>query len=373
MAKKGKKSLAETHPEIAKQADGWDPTERHFDKEILSWSCPEGHKYSTKLKDRKAGSGCHFCSGFLVISGENDIQTRNPELAKELLNDDPSLVSIGSSKKLLWGCQKGHSWVATPRDRNNDMTGCPFCSDRRLLSGFNDLETRFPSLADEIFSLEPSQVLWNTKRLVHWKCAKGHIWIAAVFSRTKLETGCPYCTNRRVLIGFNDLRTTHPKLFLELEDRDSLLVTAGSTRYAAWICEKGHRWRARVAHRALSDSGCPTCSPGGFDPNAEGWLYFLKHFEWGMFQIGITNHPKRRIRTHFKLGWELIELRGPMDGHLVQQWEIAILRHIRSNGGKLADKIGIEPFDGYSESWLKESFSFSSLKEIMDVVDQQED
>jgi len=31
--------------------------------------------------------------------------------------------------------------------------------------------------------------------------------------------------------------------------------------------------------------------------------------------------------------------------------------------------VGIEPFDGYSESWLKESFSSGSLKEIMDEID----
>ena len=66
------------------------------------------------------------------------------------------------------------------------------------------------------------------------------------------------------------------------------------------------------------------------------------------------------------------EIRGPMDGLLVQNWETAILRYIKAKGGKFANKVGIEPFDGYSESWLKGSFTFGTLKEIMDEVDERE-
>ena len=61
-----------------------------------------------------------------------------------------------------------------------------------------------------------------------------------------------------------------------------------------------------------------------------------------------------------------------MDGLLAQEWETTILRYVKKKGGKFANKIGIEPFDGYSESWLKESFTFGSLKGIMDEVDDQE-
>jgi hypothetical protein len=49
------------------------------------------------------------------------------------------------------------------------------------------------------------------------------------------------------------------------------------------------------------------------------------------------------------------------------------LRHIKQQGGKFADKIGIEPFDGYSESWLKESFSLRPLMEIMSRIDLEKD
>ena len=126
-----------------------------------------------------------------------------------------------------------------------------------------------------------------------------------------------------------------------------------------------------MSRTSKGGTSCPSCSPLGFDPNKESWLYFLIHDQWLLLQIGITNDPETRLAKHKRIGWEVIELRGPMDGHLVQKWETAILRHIRTNGGKMADKIGIEPFDGYSESWLKESFTFHSLKEIMEVIDRE--
>jgi hypothetical protein len=37
-------SLTETHPELAAEADGWDPTTVSFGMaKKLSWRCPEGH------------------------------------------------------------------------------------------------------------------------------------------------------------------------------------------------------------------------------------------------------------------------------------------------------------------------------------------
>jgi hypothetical protein len=57
-----------------------------------------------------------------------------------------------------------------------------------------------------------------------------------------------------------------------------------------------------------------------------------------MFQIGITNIPDDRIQRHKRLGWELLEIRGPMDGHLTQQWETALLRMLKAKGADLSNK-----------------------------------
>ena len=91
-----------------------------------------------------------------------------------------------------------------------------------------------------------------------------------------------------------------------------------------------------------------------------------------MFQIGITNDPDKRLGQHKKIGWELLELRGPMDGHLTQQWETAILRMLKSNGADLSNDKIAGKFDGYSEAWSKSTFEVGSIKELMRLTEEFE-
>ena len=87
-----------------------------------------------------------------------------------------------------------------------------------------------------------------------------------------------------------------------------------------------------------------------------------------MLQIGITNAPKVRLAQHSKLGWEVLEVRGPMDGHLTNDLETAILRSAKKRGALFANKSGVQKFDGWSEAWMKDSLHVSSLKELLDLV-----
>jgi hypothetical protein len=91
-----------------------------------------------------------------------------------------------------------------------------------------------------------------------------------------------------------------------------------------------------------------------------------------MYQIGITNVPERRQREHRKLGWRVVELRGPMDGHLTQQWETAILRMLKAKGADLSNDKIAGKFDGYSEAWSKSTFQVSSIKELMRSTEEFE-
>jgi hypothetical protein len=91
-----------------------------------------------------------------------------------------------------------------------------------------------------------------------------------------------------------------------------------------------------------------------------------------MLQIGITNVPDRRMREHKKLGWGLIEIRGPMDGHLTQQWETAILRMLKAKDADLSNDKIAGKFDGYSEAWSKSTFEVSSIKELMRLTEEFE-
>ena len=60
----------------------------------------------------------------------------------------PNQLSIGSHKKVWWKCSKGHEWQAVAGNRNKGC-GCPYCTGRKALLGFNDLTTLNPILASE--------------------------------------------------------------------------------------------------------------------------------------------------------------------------------------------------------------------------------
>jgi hypothetical protein len=92
-----------------------------------------------------------------------------------------------------------------------------------------------------------------------------------------------------------------------------------------------------------------------------------------MLQIGITNSPDDRLSKHKRLGWELLELRGPMNGLLTQQWESAILRMLKAKGADLANSKIAGRFDGYSEAWSKSTFQAKSIKELMRLTEEFEE
>lgn len=135
------------------------------------------------------------------------------------LNLFPSELSTGSNKKAWWKCSLGHEWQATISSRVAGR-GCPFCSNRKVLPGFNDLATIRPFLVqewntDKNGTLTPTTVLAGSYKKVWWKCAYGHELQAAIAHRTYRNQGCPYCSGRRAIAGTTDLATLNPKLAKE--------------------------------------------------------------------------------------------------------------------------------------------------------------
>jgi hypothetical protein len=366
----GYNDLATTHPELAAQADGWDPsTVTAGTHKKLKWKCPKEHTWTTEIVNRaKDGTGCPSCSGRIAISGETDLATTHPEIAAEAVDWDPTKVKAGTSKKLKWQCELGHQWITTPASRAGGQTKCPICSGLKVLRGFNDLATSHPDIAAQAVGWDPTVVSSgnDVKRL--WRCERNHEWEAQPYSRASLKTGCPYCVGRRSIEGETDLATTHPDIAAQAVGWDPKKVGFGSGKRVQWECANGHQYISRISHRTNMMSGCPTCAQTGFDPNQEGWLYLIENVELNMFQIGISNFPEQRLRKHSKGGWEVIEVRGPMEGHLVQQLETAILHAVERRGAVLGHKAEIEKFDGYSEAWTKDSLPVDSFKQLLDWV-----
>ena len=236
------------------------------------WKCSKGHEWQATIQNRNKGSGCPYCFGRIAIKGENDLQTVNPNLAKEWSNEKnkgltPMDVLPNSDIKAWWKCNNGHEWQAIVGNRNKGQ-GCPYCSGKKALKGYNDLQTVNPELAKEWNykkngSLNPTNVTAGSNKKVWWKCKNGHVWQANICDRNKGQ-GCPYCVGKRISKGFNDLQTVNPALASEWNyDKNNGLqpedVTPNCNKKVWWRCCKGHEWQAFIYNRNKGN-GCPYCS-----------------------------------------------------------------------------------------------------------------
>lgn len=355
---KGFNDLATTHPEIAKQ---WHP---ELNGEIAPdqisagtakkfwWQCEQGHHWEASVRLRtKQNTGCPYCSNQKVWIGYNDLATTDPDLTNYWHNElnhplTPQMVTRGSGKKVWWICKNnhvwkrpihdqtnnsscpicsdkpicghsvrpeikhqklsdthpeliqelhptknvgltissiashskqkvwwlgtcGHEWESDVRIRTKGKAGCPYCSNQKLLSGFNDLATTYPLLSKEWHptkngDLTPESIIIGHNINAWWLGECGHGWQAAILSRIKGST-CPYCSNRKVLEHFNDLATTHPDLTKEWHPTKNGNLTpnqvvAGSKKEVWWQCGQGHEWQASIFNRTKNWGNCPQCS-----------------------------------------------------------------------------------------------------------------
>jgi hypothetical protein len=185
--------------------------------------------------------------------------------------------------------------------------------------------------------------------------------------------GCAVCRGLQIEIGINDLASQYPDLAAQWHltkngDLKPHQVTIASGRQVWWLCENGHEWRTRVAGRQNGVIGCPGCADYGFSPSKDGWLYFLSHPTWDMQQIGISNVPESRLAQHARLGWQTVEVRGPMDGALAQALEQEALRSLRRRGAQLGIPTSAGGFDGHTEAWTVDSLELESFKQLLDWI-----
>ena len=274
----GSTDLETLRPDLAAQ---WHPirngnlTPRHVtchSQKKVWWLCEKGHPWQAVVDKRSRGLTCTVCSGRTILPGCNDLATLRPDLAQEWLYTKnapllPNHTAPHSNQKIWWRCARGHIWRATVNDRFAG-NGCPVCTHRRVLAGFNDLATVNPLLASQWHpsrngALTPAQVTCNSGRKIWWLCEKGHSWQATVTDRHR-GNGCPYCSRRQVIPGVSDLASTHPALAAQWhpEKNEGLFpsaVSAGSSRKVWWQCSLGHSWQAIISNR-VKGRGCPYCA-----------------------------------------------------------------------------------------------------------------
>jgi hypothetical protein len=240
------------------------------------WIDAHGHEWEASIAKRRQGKGCPYCNGNKVLAGFNDLATRYPHLVSEwhpTLNGDvlPTHVSHGSKQKIWWICKKEHEWDMAINARTGSNQGCAYCSGKRILVGYNDLATMYPAVTAQWHpsknsELTPYTVVGKSGKRAWWLCDNGHEWEAIIANRTVLGSTCPVCSGRKIVIGFNDLASTHPDLIKQWHviKNGNLRpegVSKGTREKLWWICEKAHEWMAYITDRTKSNPhGCPVCS-----------------------------------------------------------------------------------------------------------------
>ena len=269
----GINDLDTTHPELAKE---WHPIKNktltpndvtYGSSKKVWWLGKCKHEWVNSVANRSKGISCPYCANQKILKGFNDLMTTHPHLAKQwhLTKNvkKPSEIISNSKKKVWWQCEHGHEWKATISKRKSGQN-CPYCSGNVVLSGFNDLATTHPHLAKQWHptknKLKASEVSFGSGKRGWWMCEYGHDWSTVIGQKTN----CPYCTNKKVWSGFNDLATTHPQLLKEWHPTKNGVLTPqnvskGMDKKVWWICEHGHEWITKVSIRTKG-SNCPICN-----------------------------------------------------------------------------------------------------------------
>lgn len=203
----------------------------------------------------------------------------------------PFDYTYGQMIDVWWLCPDfGHSYIARINTRVIKGSKCPYCANRKLLVGFNDLGTKAPNLAKQLDptlnnGVSATDVIYGSNSSVTWRCDKhrDHIWSAVVAIRYSREDKCPYCTNKKLLEGFNDLGTKVPHLAKQFHptkngDKRASDFLYGSNKSVWWQCDinSEHSWKTSITTRLLQNTGCPDCDNTGTSFPEQAILFYMK-------------------------------------------------------------------------------------------------
>lgn len=118
---------------IAEDKDGKCLSEEYKNNHSkMLWECSSGHRWEATLVNVLAGIWCNQCSGFnRVLSMKHAYATAAKHNGRCL-----STEYFGNKHRMLWECDKGHTWLACLNNVRNgggdgNGTWCPVCNTKR--------------------------------------------------------------------------------------------------------------------------------------------------------------------------------------------------------------------------------------------------
>lgn len=294
--KKPQPSIAISRPELLAY---WDYEKNTVNPEDITINfnekvhgiCSEGHRYQSTVRNLK--NGCLICKmrEKMKNSGKVSLAEYAPDIAKEWnyeKNGDLTPADITyAAKRIVWwklDYYDAHldknfefEWADTVYKRTVLHSKCPYLTNLKVISGYNDLQTHYPKLAKEWHptkngDLTPDQIYYKSGKVVWWlykyddPITGKHFdfeWTATVASRVNGK-GCPYLVGKAIYIGFNDLKSQYPELAAEWDydknDKNPEEYTKQSNKYVWWKCKDGHSWYSTINTRTGKKNSCPYCA-----------------------------------------------------------------------------------------------------------------
>lgn len=163
---------------------------------------------------------CPYCNDKKVLPGYNSLMDIKPELAEEWSpNNEKKANEVlpNSAQQALWICPtcKGE-YSSSVRDREVGDDSCPYCKNKKLLTGYNSLKDKNPQLVEEewcyientLIGVKPDNILESFQGKVWWKCQTcGRKYLMSVKERLmKKKRGhiaCHQCRGKRWIRTFN--------------------------------------------------------------------------------------------------------------------------------------------------------------------------
>lgn len=298
--------IATTHPHLLSEWDySGNNTITPYDvargsREICYWFCKKCNNiYDAKVQHKVKGLICPYCNG-KRINNTNSLASLKPELASQwhpTKNGDltPHNVAVSSAKKVWWLGECGHEWDSYIYSRNKGHQ-CPYCTNVKT-NHTNSLASLKPELAKEWHptkngNLTPYDKAPNSNQKVWWLGNCGHQWKALISSRNNGGNGCPYCSNTKLLLGFNDMWTTNPELAKLLANpEDGYKYMQNSHNKVNWKCPNCKEDTTPKRIQDVNNQGlsCVNCSNGISFPerlvfkllsNLNVEFDFQKTFKW---------------------------------------------------------------------------------------------
>ena len=236
------------------------------------------HIWFPRPNDLCSGKGCKRCgaeqANQLNKSTHEDFFQKVIQNNEYVRNGIVEILGVYTSRNKPIQCKcTVHNYTWSPLAYSlYENHGCPKCGDKRTIVAHQKTHEQF---LQDLFVVNSNisvlEIYNGTSNKINFMCPNGHVFISRP-NDVLHGKGCPYCSNKKVLIGYNDINTTHPSVGAMLADfNDGYKYTAHSHKKIDFKCP--HCGFIQVKDIAsVTDRGfiCQKCSDGISYPNRIG-------------------------------------------------------------------------------------------------------